>query len=90
MHPLGLLKRTLVVAGNRTLTLPEVRKYQQVFTVAMVIVDIGVAQTNPQLFEFDHGHVILGQLVLRVGRRGVLTATLELSPGNNFPVKVYG
>lgn len=54
----------LVVAGNKTLTLPDVSEYQQVFTVAMVIVEVGVTLTNSQLFKFDHGHVRLGQLVL--------------------------
>ena len=51
------------MAGNKTLTLPEVGKYQQVFTVAMVIEDVGITKTNPQLLKFDHGHVCLGQLV---------------------------
>jgi hypothetical protein len=44
--------------------LPEVGEYQQVFTVAMVIVEVRVTQTNAQLFKFDHGHVRLGQLAL--------------------------
>ena len=52
------------MAGNKTLTLPDVGEYQQVFTVAMVIVEVGVTLTNLQLFELDHGHVRLGQLGL--------------------------
>ena len=38
--------------------IPEVRKYQQMFTVAMVTIKVGIAKSDGQLFEFCVLHVL--------------------------------
>ena len=43
--------------------LPDVGEYQQVFTVAMVTVQVGVAQSNHQLLELCLLHLLHGVVV---------------------------
>ena len=63
--------------------IPEVRKYQQMFTVAMVTVKVGVAKSDGQLFELCVRHV-LGCGVVQ--SRAEVDVVLCLAPVNYLPM----
>lgn len=67
--------------------IPEVRKYQQMFTVAMVTVKVGIAKSDSQLFELCVLHVLGCEVVqLRAEVDGVLRLTG--APLNYLPTVV--
>lgn len=63
-HTLASLQVIVFVVVVAITHLLEVSKYHQVFTVAVVIVQIGKSKLNGQLFKFRGLHVHLGEVVL--------------------------
>ena len=66
--------------------IPEVRKYQQMFTVAMVIVKVGIAKLDSQLFEPCALHILDGEVVQW---RADVDTVLRLAPVNYLPAMVH-